>query len=159
MDRTWWDSSSRTYGRSARARWRGRQHEHGTSDLPAAARNLDLPLSRFPLRGQAGGTAASASLRLGHCTGPKQNAQPRSGPVRKKYSFLGATPPPNPGFPAAPDGTRALCCKPDRSSVNKTGQIDKLTTEVGRSPSARYCCSPKYFSIAAATSRCPFPFG
>jgi transposase len=32
------------------------------------------PLSRFPLRGQAGGTAASATLRLGQSTGPKQNA-------------------------------------------------------------------------------------
>ena len=46
------------------------------------ARHLARPLSRFPLRGQAGGTAASSALRLGQSTGPKQNAHPRSGPVR-----------------------------------------------------------------------------
>ncbi len=62
------------------------------SELPAAARNLDLPLSRFPLRGQAGGTAASATLRLGHGTGPKQNAQPRSGPERQDASEWGLRP-------------------------------------------------------------------
>ena len=66
------------------------------ANLPAAARKSDLPLSRFPLRGQAGGTAASAALRLGHCTGPKQNAHPRSGPVRKKCSLLGGYAAPNP---------------------------------------------------------------
>jgi hypothetical protein len=64
------------------------------SDLPAAARNLDLPLSRFPLRGQAGGPAASATLRLGHGTGPKQNAHPRSGPARKNALEWGLRPSP-----------------------------------------------------------------
>jgi hypothetical protein len=53
------------------------------------SKEFDLPLSRFPLRGQAGGTAASATLRLGQCAGPKQNAHPRSGPVRKKCSLIG----------------------------------------------------------------------
>lgn len=38
------------------------------SHQPAAARNLNRPLSRFPLRGQAGGTAASAALRLAQKT-------------------------------------------------------------------------------------------
>ena len=61
---------------------------------PAAARNLILPLSRFPLRGQAGGTAASAALRLGQSTGPKQNANQRSGPVRKKALYSGLRPEP-----------------------------------------------------------------
>src|SRR5262249_44818424 len=39
---------------------------------------------------------ASATLRLGHCTGPKQNANRRSGPVRNNALYLGATPRPNP---------------------------------------------------------------
>ena len=98
------------------------------ANLPAVARNLDLPLSRFPLRGQAGGTAASPALRLGHCTGPKQNAHPRSGPVGKKCSLLGGYAAPKPPRGAACGEASTLCCKPDRSSVNKTGQIDKLTT-------------------------------
>lgn len=67
---------------TARAETTLRKKKH----QPAAARNPDLPLSRFPLRGQAGGTAASAALRLGQSTGPKQNAQPRSGPARNKSS-------------------------------------------------------------------------
>ena len=59
------------------------------SHPPAAARNLNRPLSRFPLRGQAGGTAASAALRLGQSAGPKPNANQRSGPVRKKALLQG----------------------------------------------------------------------
>ena len=58
------------------------------------ARKFDHPLSRFPLRGQAGGTAASAALRLGQGAGPKQNAHPRSGPVRKWASGRGSAPDP-----------------------------------------------------------------
>jgi len=57
--------------------------------IACGSKESDLPLSRFPLRGQAGGTAASAALRLGHSTGPKQNAHPRSGPVRKRCSVVG----------------------------------------------------------------------
>jgi hypothetical protein len=53
---------------------------------------LDRPLSRFPLRGQAGCTAASAALRLGQSAGPKRNANQRSGPVRKKVTYLGLRP-------------------------------------------------------------------
>jgi hypothetical protein len=42
---------------------------------------------------------------------------------------------------------RPLCCKPDRSSVNKTGQIDKLTTMKLRRCS--HClAADKCFSIA-----------
>jgi len=41
------------------------------------------PFPVSPFRGQAGGTAASAALRLGHSAGPKQNANQRSGPARK----------------------------------------------------------------------------
>ena len=63
---------------------------------PAAARNLNRPLSRFPLRGQAGGTAASAALRLGQSAGPKPNANQRSGPVRKNGSFIGGCRPLDP---------------------------------------------------------------
>ena len=98
------------------------------ANLPAAARNLDLPLSRFPLRGQAGDTAASAALRLGHCTGPKQNAHPRSGPVGKKCSLLGGYAAPKPPLAVTAGPASTLSCKPDRSSVNKTGHLDKLTT-------------------------------
>jgi len=65
---------------------------------PAAARNLDRPLSRFPLRGQAGGTAASAALRLGQSAGPRRNANQRFGPERKTAPFLrGCRPAPRPG--------------------------------------------------------------
>src|SRR5690349_22927329 len=103
---------------------------------PAAARNLILPLSRFPLRGQAGGTAASATLRLGHCTGPKQNARPRSGPVRKNALELGATPPPNPRPPEL-GRLATLCCKPDISLANKTGHLDVLPTRSERRLSER----------------------
>jgi len=67
--------------------------KRGVQNLPAAARNLILPLSRFPLRGQAGCTAASAALRLGQSAGPKQNANQRSGPVRKKASLVGGCAP------------------------------------------------------------------
>ena len=98
------------------------------ANLPAAARNLDLPLSRFPLRGQAGDTAASAALRLGHCTGPKQNAHPRSGPVGKKCSLLGGYAAPKPPLAVTAGPASTLSCKPDSSSVNKTGHLDKLTT-------------------------------
>ena len=65
---------------------------------PAAARNLDRPLSRFPLRGQAGGTAASAALRLGQSAGPRRNANQRSGPERKAAPFMrGRRPAPRSG--------------------------------------------------------------
>ena len=53
------------------------------TELACGSQALDRPLSRFPLRGQAGCTAASAALRLGQGAGPKRNANQRSGPVRK----------------------------------------------------------------------------
>ena len=53
------------------------------TELACGSQALDRPLSRFPLRGQAGCTAASAALRLGQSAGPKRNANQRSGPVRK----------------------------------------------------------------------------
>ena len=97
------------------------------ANLPSAARNLDPPLSRFPLRGPAGGPAASATLRLGHGAGPKPNAHPRSGPVRKKCSLLGGYAAPKPPLAVTGGPVSTLCCKPDRSSVNKTGHLDELT--------------------------------
>src|SRR6516225_2824192 len=66
--------------------------------IACGSKESDLPLSRFPLRGQAGGTAASAALRLGHSTGPKQNAHPRSGPVRKRCSVVGGLCPQTPAL-------------------------------------------------------------
>jgi len=48
-----------------------------------ARKKFDLPFPVSPSGGKAGGTAASAALRLGQSAGPKQNAHPRSGPVRK----------------------------------------------------------------------------
>ena len=66
--------------------------------IACGSKEFNLPLSRFPLRGQAGGTAASAALRLGHSTGPKQNAHPRSGPARKSRSLVGSYAP-NPRSP------------------------------------------------------------
>lgn len=63
--------------------------------IPACgSKELDRPLSRFPLRGQAGGTAASAALRLGQSTGSKQNAHPRSEPERNKAYSTGLRPGP-----------------------------------------------------------------
>ena len=59
------------------------ERRRGRNGLACGSQESDRPLSRFPLREQAGGTAASATLRLGQSTGPKQNARPRSGPVRK----------------------------------------------------------------------------
>jgi transposase len=44
----------------------------GVNKSACGSKEFDSPLSRFPLRGQAGGTAASAALRLGHCAGPKR---------------------------------------------------------------------------------------
>ena len=96
--------------------------------IACGSKESDLPLSRFPLRGQAGGTAASAALRLGHCTGPKQNAHPRSGPVGKKCSLLGGYAAPKPPLAVTAGPASTLSCKPDSSSVNKTGHLDKLTT-------------------------------
>jgi transposase len=64
-----------------------------TTESACGSKELDRPLSRFPLRGQAGCTAASAALRLGPSAGPKQNANQRSGPVRKKASFIGGCAP------------------------------------------------------------------
>ena len=66
-------------------------HESGIS---LRRKESDRPLSRFPLRGEAGGTAASAALRLGQSTGPRQNAHPRSGPVRNPTSGRGSSPDP-----------------------------------------------------------------
>jgi hypothetical protein len=85
------------------------------------SKELDRPLSRFPLRGQAGCTAASAALRLGQSAGPKQNANQRSGPVRKKAPELGAARPQTPrsssnekrGFLYAVNRTDRLLIKPD----------------------------------------------
>jgi hypothetical protein len=54
-----------------------------TTESACGSKALDRPLSRFPLRGQAGCTAASAALRLGQGAGPKRNANQRSGPGRK----------------------------------------------------------------------------
>jgi len=92
---------------------------------PAAARYWILPLSRFPLRGQAGGTAASAALRLGHCAGPRQNASRVLGRKGRGLRMDGA-PPRTPYEQLAQHET--LQYKPDRSLANKTGQIEKLTT-------------------------------
>jgi hypothetical protein len=58
------------------------------------AGNLIAPFPVSPSGGKAGGTAASAALRLGHGTDPKQNAHPRSGPVRKWTSGRGFAPDP-----------------------------------------------------------------
>ena len=101
------------------------------ANLPAAARNLDLPLSRFPLRGQAGGTAASAALRLGHGAGPKLNANQRSGPVRKKGSLVGGSAAPKPPTSGHRE-PKTLCCKPDISRATKSGQLDVLITASGK---------------------------
>jgi len=53
-----------------------------------------LPLSRFPLRGQAGGTTASAALRLGQGTGPKQNASRVLGRQGRRLDGRGSAPDP-----------------------------------------------------------------
>jgi hypothetical protein len=85
------------------------------TELACGSKVLDRPLSRFPLRGQAGCTAASAALRLGQSAGPKQNANQRSGPVTKKAPYLGAgAPSPLPG--AAPGANRLY-------AVNRTDRV------------------------------------
>jgi hypothetical protein len=114
-------------------------------DWPAAARNWNRPLSRFPLRGQAGGTAASAALRLGQSAGPRQNANQRSGPERKKGMLLigGYAGPQTPALGDRDRGT--LCCKADNSLANKTGQLDMLPTaeKIGKIPVREHPGTPR----------------
>ena len=61
-----------------------------TSDLqPAAARNWNLPLSRFPLRGKGRGHTATRSARAGESAGQKQSRLLRLRPVRNQALGLG----------------------------------------------------------------------
>jgi hypothetical protein len=66
--------------------------EHGgRKRLACGSKELESPPFPFPPPG-ASGVPPPATLRLGHCAGPRHNAHPRSGPVRNKAPGLGAEP-------------------------------------------------------------------
>ena len=106
---------------------------HDSRAEPACGKEFGSPPFPFPPPG-----APPPALRLGHCTGPKHNAHPRSGPVRKRCSLLGGYAAPKPPLAVTAGPASTLSCKPDRSSVNKTGHLDKLTT----------ACHPKQVSAS-----------
>ena len=89
---------------------------------PAAARYLDRPLSRFPLRGKAG--AGGFPPRRDTCRASTLRWHaPCGGSPHKR----GCSPP-----LCIPRREGTLQCKPDISLANKTGHLDVLPTDSPR---------------------------
>src|SRR5437899_3002551 len=93
------------------------------------SKELESPPFPFPPPGASRGHTATRCARAGESAGQKQSRWSRLRPVRKNAPELGAYAPLPPDS-AGDSETDTLRCKADRSRVNKTGQLDVLTTGV-----------------------------
>ena len=91
------------------------------------SKEFESPPFPFPPPGESAVYTATRYARAGESTGKKQSRLWRLMPVRKEGSLVGGYAAPKPPLRRRP-GEGTLCCKPDISLANKTGQLDVLIT-------------------------------